>query len=541
MNRPNRLAFVLVVLAMMAVLLGGCAPDRSNLDPIDHPDTAALEAPVGRQIEAARARVDRAMVRRDDTELAGALAALGDLYHVYGLVDPATTAYRNAAMLEPDAFGWRYALGLLTEAEGDFVAAQEHFTTALDLRPTDVPTRLHLGEIALALGDGATAQKAFDGAAADGNAEVAAIVAYGQGRTSLLVGDAANAVDAFRRVLELQPAAGSVRSALGNALRQLGEVEAAEAELAARASGEVVWSDPLAERLERLAISSGAFLDRGNGALVSGRFDDAVAELSRGVELHPEHVELRRDLGLARMRAGDLDGARSALREATELDPEDAQSWNDLGTVYKARGELDDAVTALERAITLQADHQQAHFNLANAHGAREDWAAVERHAARVLELEPDTPRARYLVAMAQSRRGETSTALATLRALVAAEPGELAYRQGLAAVLVEDRQLGAAIELATNAEALSDADAVTLLRAMAQAAWRQRQQTQAVELWRRVTELAPEEGQSWSELANGLQLTGRREDARRQFRKATEVDPQDAAPWLSEGPPPRA
>lgn len=137
---------------------------------------------------------------------------------------------------------------------------------------------------------------------------------------------------------------------------------------------------------------------------------------------------------------------------------------------------------------------------------------------------------------MSRVRGGETEAGLDTLRELVAAEPGEPVYRQGLVTALVEADRVGDAIAAAdAAAQALPADGSVPILRAAAQAVWRRGNKPAAIQLWRRVTDLVPESSQAWSELANGLQLAGRRAEARTYFRKAVEADPGNATAWLSE------
>ncbi|MFN3650841.1 MAG: tetratricopeptide repeat protein [Armatimonadota bacterium] len=84
---------------------------------------------------------------------------------------------------------------------------------------------------------------------------------------------------------------------------------------------------------------------------------DAVAPLTKAVELDPKNALYRRDLGQILMRLSRFEEARPHLEEAVRLGPEDASSWyyagKTLGTLAKTDAELTTADEHLQRAIQL--------------------------------------------------------------------------------------------------------------------------------------------------------------------------------------------
>jgi hypothetical protein len=103
-----------LVLALLSIWVAACGPGGrppADLEPVSHPDLAAAEPAVPDQIDPARARLEALLdpeggpSRGEPTELAAAFGALGEIYHAYGLLDPARACYRNAARLAPDDAG----------------------------------------------------------------------------------------------------------------------------------------------------------------------------------------------------------------------------------------------------------------------------------------------------------------------------------------------------------------------------------------------------------------------------------------------------
>ncbi len=530
--------FLAVVLAALAVLAcgGEPAPLPADLTPVDHPELSTIEAAARRQLEKQRAAIDQVLAEGGDRlKLAGAFGGLGEHYHAYELLGAAAACYRNAEKLDPESFLWPYYLGALQQTSGDLEGAAASLERALELRD-DKPVRRRLGEVRLALGDAPAAREQFQALLHDD--AYAAAGHFGLGRAAAVAGKPRRAVSYFERVLKLQPEAGIVHYPLGQALRSLGRLEDARAQLAEQATGEVRSPDRLIERMEALAISSGAYLKRGNQALMSGRLEEAETELRGAVAADPEATAARRNLAQVLLRRGDSAGATSELEAAAAIDPDDVWVHFDLGNAYLSRRLGESAVSSFERAVELDPTLVSAHFNLANALISAERWSDARPHLETVLRLDPGHLRARYQYAIASDRTGDHAAAVRELHAVVTDEPEFTAARIGLAEALVKARRGRDAIAVYREGLDLDlpAAEKIELLNALAQLAWRRGQRPRAIASWRRVTDLEPESSIAWTNLANAMQLSGKRPEARRLFAKAVKLDPQNATAWLSEG-----
>ena len=83
--------------------------------------------------------------------------------------------------------------------------------------------------------------------------------------------------------MKLAPSATRLRHPLGLAYRQLGDRDAAAANLQARGDGQVPVPDPLLIKVGERSRSVQFFLERGYAAARAGRNDLAVAEFRRAV------------------------------------------------------------------------------------------------------------------------------------------------------------------------------------------------------------------------------------------------------------------
>ncbi len=526
--------------ALFAIwVVTGCAREADPLPAlvaVPHPELAGIEEVVRKQLEAQRAELEARLGRGDDARvLADAFGGMGELYHAYELTQAAAACYANAERLDPRSFLWPYYSAVLHQEAGALPAAAESLERALEHRPGDLPARLRLGEVRLALGDAAGAREHFEALFAD--EAYAAAAHFGLGRAAAADGDYRQAAEHFKQTLELQPRAGIVHHSLGMALRRLDRPEEARGHLEMRASGEVLAPDRLMERVDKLAVSSGAYLERGNRALMRGELNEAAAMLSAALEADPTLTEARRNLAHVLMRRGDPAAAIEQLETAIESDPEDVWLHVDLANAFLQRGFAERAVDALRRAVELDPGLVQAHFNLANALIGLERWAEAGPHLDAVLRIEAGHWRARYLRAMTRHQGGETADAIRELRTLLDAEPTCAVVRQALAKVLQDagrpERAMAVyreGLDLEIPAEEKAE-----LLEALARLAWQRGARQEAVGHWRRATEIVPASSQAFTNLANALQLLGQREEARQLFARAVELDPDNATARLSE------
>jgi Flp pilus assembly protein TadD len=114
----------------------------------------------------------------------------------------------------------------------------------------------------------------------------------------------------------------------------------------------------------------------------------AVDIYRRVLELAPDWIDARINLGVALYQLGRIDDARVEFYSAVELDPLNGVSHYNLGCVLEEQGEIDEAIEHLQRAARAMPAHADVHFNLALAYEqsgvrrmAREEWMLYLRLA----------------------------------------------------------------------------------------------------------------------------------------------------------------
>ena len=87
-----------------------------------------------------------------------------------------------------------------------------------------------------------------------------------------------------------------------------------------------------------------------------GKFDLAIADYTRAVELAPKDAERYISRGIAYRLKGDFDRAIKDLDKAIKLNSNDFHAYNHRGIVYKRKGENDKAINDFSKAIKLNPD-----------------------------------------------------------------------------------------------------------------------------------------------------------------------------------------
>ncbi len=137
---------------------------------------------------------------------------------------------------------------------------------------------------------------------------------------------------------------------------------------------------------------------------VLGRFDEAVAEGQRALELEPLSIRFHWNQGARFYHARRYEDAVRQYREALELDANDAAVYQDIGVAYEKKGMYDEAMAAWQKALTLSGDAELASV-LGRAYAEEGFNGAVRASARGKLErMEARVERGEYVPAIDYAR-----------------------------------------------------------------------------------------------------------------------------------------
>ncbi len=219
-------------------------------------------------------------------------------------------------------------------AKGTIPLARLHFARALKKSPDSMDALTGLAET-FELGQDPKKAIALYGAALEKDpAHVPALI--GMGRTLRSQGANDQSLDYLVRAMKADDQTPLVLAELALTYEALG-------------------MEPLAEPLHREVVAmrphlAAAHNNLGFNYLLQRRFEDAIAAFSRALNIEPENVCFKNNLGAAYALSGDEGKALQVFQTAMDK----AAAYNNLGYLYMTDGQYDKAEKAFKRALDLK-------------------------------------------------------------------------------------------------------------------------------------------------------------------------------------------
>jgi eukaryotic-like serine/threonine-protein kinase len=284
------------------------------------------------------------------------------------------------------------------------------------------------------------------------------------GMVHLAAGEHADAIRAFQRALDVEPASADALSELARAQEAGGAATEAEATY---------------RRATQLRPDSwAAYKDLAAFYFRHGRLAEATPLFERVVALTPDSYAGYANLGAVYLRSGRREDAISALRRSLELRATD-QAFANLGSVFFYGGRYAEARDAFRKAVDLNPTESVWWGNLADADrwlGRKEEAAASYREATRLIESQlatnPRDPEAWARLAMHEAVLGRRDGALRHIAEALRLSPhdGLVLFRSGLVHEELGEREqalaaIGAAIAAGHSREEIDHAPPLEALR----------------------------------------------------------------------------
>src|SRR5262245_1205653 len=436
MNRLLIAVAVFTVACSPAATPTKSEPAKPALATVTLPDMGTAAEAVQTQVRARYASLTATIEKRDvpPKELAAAYGEMGKLFIATEHLDQAEACFENAKTVDASDMRWPYYLGHVFRLKNEPAKAVPAFERALVIQGDHVPSLIWLAEMHLTLNDPQAADPLLAKARAlrpdDG------AVLFGLGRAALAKQDYAQAVSDLERALKVAPQGTRIHYPLAMAYRGLGKTDNADAHLRQRGNGDVLPVDPLIADLAGLLQNAAAYEARGARALETKQWGEAVAQLSKAIEIAPGNAFTHLNLGTAYYMQGDADHALAQYREAVRLSPTLAQAHFVMGLLLESRAQDREAIDAFTAAVTTDTANLDARFSLANALRRNGRIEESLTHYAEILRINPSMSQASFGYAMGLVRLGRYQDARDRLDAGVKAFPDQLGFAHALARLL---------------------------------------------------------------------------------------------------------
>ncbi|WP_054109065.1 tetratricopeptide repeat protein [Novosphingobium sp. AAP83] len=284
------------------------------------------------------------------------------------------------------------------------------------------------------------------------------------GRQAL--GQLAEAISAYQRAIELQPAYADAYNNMGNALKDQGKLDAAISAYrraleikpayadayynmgnALKAQGKL--DEEIAAYRQALAINprnAEALNNTGNALKDQGKLVEAISAYRRAVEIKPTYADAFFNMGIALNQQGKLEEAMAAYRRSLDIRPIFADAYYNIGIVLKAQDKLEEAISAYKRAIDIRPAYSEAYFNLGNAlneQGRNEDSIIAFQ---RALEIQPTYAEAYNNLGNRLKDRGKLAEAISAYRNALEFKPAYAEAYNNMGNALKDQGKLDEAI-----------------------------------------------------------------------------------------------
>jgi TolB-like protein/class 3 adenylate cyclase/Flp pilus assembly protein TadD len=180
---------------------------------------------------------------------------------------------------------------------------------------------------------------------------------------------------------------------------------------------------PRAEAAARRAIELDETTAEGHAALANlvfleMNFTESEKEFRRAIELNPNYATAHHWFGNSLLASlGRFDEAIAEGKRSIELDPLSLINNADLGSTLMVARRYDEAIAQLQRTLALDANFYYAHWNLGEALYYKGDLAGCIRECEKARSLEED-PEALGLLAQAYIKTGRKAEGLKILAEL---------------------------------------------------------------------------------------------------------------------------
>lgn len=218
-------------------------------------------------------------------------------------------------------------------------------------------------------------------------------------------GQSDEALTVLQRAVKLSGAGVEVWFNLGNHLRDLGDIDAAE-----RAYSKALELQP---GMQHASVNLARILVKtATQSFKDGDAATAQKGFARALRLQPTFQDAHIGLGMALKELGRHEEAIECWKAALAINARSATAHNNLGAMYRLLKRPEEAVRHLRMAVSLMPEDSMAAANL--AHALLEQGATTEamRLARGIVEREPQSTDGHMMLGFAQAYQGDVDAAV---------------------------------------------------------------------------------------------------------------------------------
>ncbi len=118
-----------------------------------------------------------------------------------------------------------------------------------------------------------------------------------------------------------------------------------------------------------------------------GDWENARLTYQKSIELNPRYEKAHNNLGILLCLQERYEESIEAFQKALVINPRNLESYINLGILYKKTAQMDKAVACYQKALHINPLHPEAHYNIALLHEQLGNWALAIGHYQQFIHL----------------------------------------------------------------------------------------------------------------------------------------------------------
>ena len=275
------------------------------------------------------------------------------------------------------------------------------------------------------------------------------------------------------------------------------------------------------------SLSAEAYIKQAESYYAQGKFEEAINECKRAIEITPEAAIAYKIAGNATQAMGKVDAAKYWYNEALEIDPNFAEIHANLGSIYARQKLWQKSIVCCQKAIEIKPDLVVAYRNLAQVfvQSGYPQVGAEYWYEALTLDINWATAEEHFTLGNTLLQFGQLEKAISCYRRAIQLQPSYADAYHNLGEVLSVRGEWEDAIAVYQQAIGLKpnfDGSHYGLGKALASVDRRE----EGIACYRRAIELNPNLAQAYQSLGEVLNSWGQLDEAIGCYEKTIELKP---------------
>jgi tetratricopeptide (TPR) repeat protein len=140
---------------------------------------------------------------------------------------------------------------------------------------------------------------------------------------------------------------------------------------------------------QRIPKGAKKALDKAQKYREEKKFDDAIAELDKAIEIYPGYFQALAERGVVLIQSGHPEKALPDFDKSMQIFPDYEPALSGAGYCLLTSGQFDRSVALLEKAVGIEPSNAKSQMFLGIAHLALSHWQKAQEALERALKLDP--------------------------------------------------------------------------------------------------------------------------------------------------------